>query len=113
MKRKINISQEVAKIWQEAKDSLRQLGKRTLKLAERGEKEVVRASKVGKLQLDIVTISLKKENVFRQVGKKAHQMHAQKGHLDAAKLATLFAQIDKLDQSIRAKKAAIAKLKRD
>ena len=58
-KKKIDIPVEVTKIWQEAKENLRALGKKTIKLAQKGEKEVVRASKIGKQQLDIVSLNLK------------------------------------------------------
>ncbi len=113
VKKKIDIPKEVAMIWQEAKENLKTLGQRTLKLAQKGEKEVVRASKVGKVQLDIVSINLNKENAFRQAGKKAYEMHTKKGEIQSAKLTSLFSQIDKLNQQIKGKKAKIAKLKKD
>ncbi len=112
-KKKMDISKEVAKIWQEAKENLKALGQRTIKLAQKGEEEVVRASRVGKLQLDIVSINLKKENVFRQVGKKAYEIHSRKNEIEPAKLASLFNQVDKLNQQIKAKKAQIARLKKE
>ena len=111
-KKKIDIQKEVAKIWQEAKENLKELGQKTMKLAQRGEKEVVRASKIGKLQLDIVSLNLKKENIFRQAGKKAYEMKDKKGEIASAKLNSLFGQIDKLNQQVRAKKSNIGKLKK-
>lgn len=113
VKKRLDVSKEVTRIWQEAKENLKALGQRTMKLAQRGEKEVVRASKIGKLQLDIVSDNLKKENVFRQVGKKAYEVHAKKGSVSSEKLISLFNQIDKLNHQVRAKKAKIAKLKKD
>lgn len=110
--KKINIQKEVAKIWQEAKENLKELGQKTMKLAQRGEKEVVRASKIGKLQLDIVGVNLKKENIFRQAGKKAYEMQSKKGEIASAKLASLFNQINKLNQQVKAKKTQISKLKK-
>jgi len=112
VKKKVDISEEAAKIWQQAKENLKELGQKTMNLAQKGEKEVVRASKVGKLQLDIVSINLKKENIFRLAGKRAHEMHSKKRHIESAKLASLFSQIDKLNQQIKATKAKIARLKK-
>ena len=112
VKKKIDIPEEVTKIWQEAKENLKALGKRTMKLAQKGEKEVVRASKVGKEQIDIVSLNLKKENIFRQAGKRAYEMHSKKGGIQSARLRSLFGQIEKLSHQIKAKKAKIAKLKR-
>jgi len=112
-KKKIDISKEVAKIWQEAKENLKILGQKTKNLAQKGEKEVVRASKIGKLQLDIVSANLKKENIYRQTGKKVCEMHSKKGGIQPAKLTSLFNQVDKLNQQIKLRKAQIAKLKKD
>lgn len=111
-KKKIDIQKEVAKIWQEAKENLKKLGQKTMQLAQRGEKEVVRASKIGKLQLDIVSLNLKKENIFRQAGKKAYEMKDKKGEIASAKLNSLFGQIDKINHQVRAEKAKISKLKK-
>ncbi len=72
----------------------------------------MRASRIGKLQLDIVSINLKKENIFRQVGKKAYEIHSRKNEIEPAKLASFFNQVDKLTQQIKAKKAQIARLKK-
>ena len=52
--KKVDVAKEVANIWQEAKENLKALGQKTMKLAKKGEKEVVRASTIGKLQLDIM-----------------------------------------------------------
>lgn len=112
-KKKLDIPQEVARIWQEAKDNLRILSEKTLSLAQKGEKELVKASKIGKLQLDIVSANLKKENTFRELGKKTYEMHVEKNQVEPAKLAALFTQIDKLTQQIKAKKAQIAKVKKE
>jgi len=110
VKQKIDVPKEVTKIWEEAKKSLKELGRKTIKLAQKGEKEVVRASKIGKLQLDIVSLKLKKENIFRQVGKKVCEMHCKKGSVKSTKLVSSFNQIKKLNQQIKAKKAKISKL---
>lgn len=112
-KKKLDIPQEVAKIWQEAKNNLRILSERTLSLAQKGEKELVKASRIGKLQLNIVTMNLKKENIFRELGKKTYAMHVEKNQVEPAKLTVLFSQIDKLDQQIKAKKAQITKIKKE
>ncbi|NQS99580.1 MAG: hypothetical protein HQ595_00725 [Candidatus Omnitrophica bacterium] len=112
VKKKLDVPREVAKIWQEAKENLKVLGQKTIKLAQKGEKEVVRASKIGKLQLDIVSINLNKENAFRQAGKKAYEMHTKKGNVNSVKLESLFKQIDKLNQQVKTKKSKIGKLKK-
>ena len=93
-------------------ERLKELGQKTMKLAQRGEKEVVRASKIGRLQLDVVSFNLKKENAFRQIGKKVADMHSSKKSLDASKLTALFNQIEKANNQIKNKKSQISKLKK-
>ena len=110
VKKKVDVQKEVAKIWQQAKKNLKELGQKTMKLAQKGEREVVRASKIGKLQLDIVSINLKKENIFRQAGKKVYEAHSKKGEVKSAKLTSLFNQVSKLSQQIKSKKMKIARL---
>lgn len=111
-KKKIDVAKEVAEIWEQAKEKLRELGQKTVKLAQKGEVEVVRASKVGKLQLDIVSINLKKENIFRQIGKRVYEMHSKKKQIESVKLTSLFSQVSKLEHQVRTKKSKIAKLKK-
>lgn len=112
VKKRIDIPNEVTKIWQEARENLRALGQKTMRLAKKGEKEVVRASQIGKLQLDVVSLNLKKENFFRQAGKRAYEMQLKKSGVDPSKLTSLFNQITKLDRQIKTKKSKVAKLKR-
>ena len=111
-KKKVDIQKEVAKIWEQAKKNLKELGQSTAILAHKGEKEVVKASKVGKLQLDVVSLSLKKENIYRQVGKKVCDAHAKKIDPQSVKLTSLLSQFDKLNNQIRGKKSQISKLKK-
>lgn len=111
-KNKIDVQKEVAKIWEQTKQKLKELGQTTLIMAQKGEKEVVRASKVGKFQLDIVSLNLKKENIYRQVGKKVCEAHARNEDMQSVKLASLFSQIDKINHQIKSNKSKIAKLKK-
>ncbi|MBN2096872.1 MAG: hypothetical protein JW714_00170 [Candidatus Omnitrophica bacterium] len=111
-KQKIDIQKEVTKIWREAKENLKTLGQRAFKIAQKGEKEVVRASKIGKLQLDIVSLNLKKENIYRQIGKKAYEIYAKKAEITSDQLAASFNQLDKTNHQIKSKKAQIAKQKK-
>ncbi|MFH1046651.1 MAG: hypothetical protein V1727_06805 [Candidatus Omnitrophota bacterium] len=113
MQKKIDLQKEIAKIWEQAKENLKELGQNTLTLAQKGEQEVVRASKVGKLQLDIVSLNLKKENVFRLVGKKIYEAHGKKEELQDIKVTSLLSQLNNLNNQIRGKKAQIAKLKKE
>ncbi|MFH1245902.1 MAG: hypothetical protein V1662_05380 [Candidatus Omnitrophota bacterium] len=112
-RKRLDIPKEVAKIWQEAKNNLRILSERTLSLAQKGEKELVRASRIGKLQLNIVSMNLKKENAFRELGKKTYAMHIENNQVETANLTALFSQINKLDQQIKAKKTQITKIKKE
>ena len=106
----IDIQKEVSKIWEQAKVNLSHLGEKTVRLARRGEKELVRASKIGKLQLDIVGLNMKKDDTFKEIGKKMFELQ-KKGKASAAKFTGSFNQIDAYNRQIEEKKSQINKLR--
>jgi len=70
-----NITQdELKKLFEKAKDGLRQLGKETSVWMKKGEIELSRISKIGKLELDIVGLNMKKEKLFRDIGKRVIEL---------------------------------------
>ena len=70
-----NITQdELKKLFEKAKDGLRQLGKETSVWMKKGEIELSRISKIGKLELDIVGLNMKKEKLFRDIGRRVIEL---------------------------------------
>ena len=55
--------------WEKAKQYLVKFSKEAQKIAVKSEKEVVKFSKKGMLQLDSTTIGIKREKIYYQIGK--------------------------------------------
>jgi len=71
MAKKNAITQEdVKKLFAKTKKRLHELGKETGVWIKRGEVELSRISKIGKLELDIVNLNIKKERLFKDIGKR-------------------------------------------
>lgn len=61
---------DIKKLFESTKKKLQQLGKETSTWIKKGEVELSRISKIGRLELDIVNLSMKKEKLYRDIGKR-------------------------------------------
>lgn len=61
---------DIKKLFESTKKKLQQLGKETSTWIKKGEVELSRISKIGKLELDIVNLNMKKEKLYRDIGKR-------------------------------------------
>ena len=109
--KEIDIQKEIKKIWDQTKKNLLKLSQETVNLVKRGEKEVVRASKIGKLQLDILGIKRKREILCRQIGMKVVALDTQ-DKIDVSELKPSCGQVRGLDSQIRKKEQEVAKIKK-
>ena len=89
----------VQEIWEKTKGALKKFGQETAVLAKKGEVEIVKATKAGKMQIDILTQKNKRDQLFRQIGKKAHELFTD-GKTDISPLGPLFKEIDKANGKI-------------
>ncbi len=62
--------QDFKKEWEKTRKQLTQFGREAVKIAQKGEKEFVKLSRVGKLHMDSAAIGLKKEQLFYLIGKE-------------------------------------------
>ena len=82
MAKKQKITQEdFKKFFDGAKDRLQKLGKETSVWMKKGEVELTRLSKIGKLELDVVNLRIKKEKLFRDIGRKVVELNLD-GNID-------------------------------
>ena len=71
MAKKKDITQgDLKKFFEKAKKKLDSLGKETKVWMKKGEVELSRLSKIGKLELDVVNLNMKKERLFKDIGKR-------------------------------------------
>ena len=62
--------EDLKKLLEGMKKRLQKLGKETGVWIKKGEIEISRFSKMGKLELDIVNLNMKKEKLFKDIGRR-------------------------------------------
>ena len=103
--------EKIEKLWKQAKQSLSRLSQESIKLAKRGEKEIVRATKVGKIHLEILNLKRKKDTLYQQIGEKVAVLQRE-NKIDAPGLKTFCSKVDSLESQIKSKKATVSKIKK-
>ncbi len=69
-KKKTVTQEDVKKLFANTRKRLHDLGRETSVWIKKGEVELSRISKIGKLELDIVNLSIKKDKLFRDIGRR-------------------------------------------
>jgi len=107
MATKKDLQKELNKFFEHAKGGLKKFGKDVSVLAKKSEKEIVKASKAGKIQLDIVGLNMQKEKLYYDLGKKVVALNAKKS-LKASVLEPYFKKLSKLESNARTKKKELS-----
>jgi len=92
MKKHVDFKRE----WEKTKKQLVQFSKEAAVLAKKGEDEIVKFSKKGKLQLDSTAIGLKMERMYYLIGKEYAKLKSPSN--PTVKLKKLVDQIRKLEK---------------
>ena len=112
MAKKKNVTQEDLKqLFEKAKTSLQQLGKETGTWLKKGEAELSRLSKIGKLELDVVNLSVKRDKVFKDIGRKVVEQNLDE-QISSAAVKNLCGDVRELIGASVRKKREIAKVKK-
>lgn len=61
---------DIKKEWEKTKKQLSQLSKEMVHFAKKGEEEILKLSKKGKLHLDATATNLKKEKLYYLIGRE-------------------------------------------
>ncbi|GAH75804.1 unnamed protein product [marine sediment metagenome] len=102
---------KVRKLWGETRESLAKLGKEAVIVAKKGKEEAMRAARIGKLRLDIVGINRKKDEKFKDMGIRTHELLS-KGEIEDAELKGLSKQVEKLLVQLKNKETEIEKTRK-
>lgn len=102
------IQKKVTKALRQASRHLEGVGKEAKELVKRGEGELLRISKAGKAHLEILALSLKKEQLYRQIGMRVWQLST-KGKLTTKKLKSFCKELSDINKKVKNKKKAISK----
>ena len=76
---KKDFQKEVGKLMDQMKVHFEKFSKDASVFAKKSEKEIVKASKIGRLQVDIVGMNMQKEKIYYELGKKIIAQRSKKG----------------------------------
>jgi len=110
-KRKEEVQKEFSRLMGQVKDKLQKFGKELGVFAEKSEKEIVKVSKKGKIQLDIMGLTMQKEKLFYDIGKKVASVNSRK-KVDIPGLETYWRKLRSIESDIRKKKKSLTNAKK-
>ena len=109
--RKAGMQKDFTKFLNQTKDGFRNFGKELGVLAKRSEKEIVKVSRAGKIQFDIMNLAMQKEKLYYDIGKKVASMKAKK-KLNIPELASYWSKLRKIESGTRNKKRKLSAFKK-
>lgn len=68
------VQYDFKKEWAKTRDQLVKFSKEAVEIAKKGEKELARFSRRGKLHIDATAVTLKKEHLYYLIGKEYAKM---------------------------------------
>lgn len=106
-KSKKDRKKEFNQMLDQAKGRFKKFGEELGVLAKKSEKEIRKASKVGKLQLDIMSLGVQREKLYYDIGKRVVSLNAKKS-LAIPELDSYWKKLESLDKGSRKKKEILA-----
>jgi hypothetical protein len=105
----MSFKDDFQKEWPKIRKQLQDIGREAAKLAHKGEEELVKISKKGKMRLDATSINLKREKLYYELGKT----YAKEGFPGAGSpaLKKIVGEIEKLESQSRSLKRKLKKAK--
>ena len=97
---------DFSKALDETKKHLKQFGEDLGVWAKKGEKEIVKASQAGKAQIDILSLNVKKEKLYYDLGKKVVSLNAKK-KINMPELEPFWKSLRELQKDSRKKKQTL------
>ena len=109
---KNDFQKEMSKLMGQVKVGLKRFGKDAGIFAKKGEKELVKASKIGKFQLEIVNLNLQKEKIYYDIGKKIASLRSSK-KLSRDSIKSYLDRLRKIETEVRGKKREMSEVKKN
>lgn len=105
--KKQNFQKELAKFVEQAKGGFKKFGKELSILAKRSEKKMLKVSRAGKIQMDIVGLGMQKEKLYYDIGKRSASLRTKK-ELNMPELEPYWKKLRKLETETREKKRELS-----
>jgi len=110
--KKEKAQKDLSKLLDQAKVRFKNFGKELSILAKKCEKEIVKASKKGKIQLDIVGLNMQKEKLYYDIGKKVVSLNARK-KLEILELDPYLKKVRKIESDARGRKKDLSSVRKE
>ena len=98
-----NVQKKIVSALKGASTHLEGLGRETKDLVRRGESELNKISRLGKSQFEILSLSVKKEQLYRQIGMRVWQLSTQ-GKLSTKRLEALCEELSAINKKLKTQK---------
>lgn len=105
------IRNETKKMLQKTREGLKKMGEETSVFAKRSEKELSRIAKIGRAELDLLGLNIKKNRLYYELGKRVYHLSTQ-GKLTTKGLKKLCGNVGQIEKDLKARKRSVAKLKK-
>ena len=102
------LKKEVKALLKKTQGTFKRMGEDTAVFAKRGEKELSRLAKIGKAEMDILNLTIRKNQLFYRIGQKVYNLDS-KGKLTTKNLKKLCQEIGNVEKNVKSKKRSMAK----
>ena len=109
--KKDDMQKEFSKMLDQAKEGLQKFGKEVSVLAKKSEKEIVKASKIGKIQVDMMGLGMQKEKLYYDIGKNIASLKNKKS-LDIPELDSFWKKLRAIESDTRKKKRELSQVRK-
>ena len=105
----MDLQKEFKRVWSKTKKQLLKISDDAIRLAKKGEKELIKLSEKGRIQLEITLLNFKKEQLFYKIGKVAAKQA--KVFKQNKKLEKLYKEFLKINRQLAKQKSLLRKKK--
>ncbi len=110
VKKKIN-EENLKKFFGKMRKDLQRLGKETSVWIKKGEREISRLSRIGKLELDIVKLNMKKEKLLKDIGRRMVELGLS-GEISDSAVRDMDSKVNAIMEESRKKKTEMSRIGR-
>ncbi len=110
-KKKQDMQKDLKELFDKSKERLQLLAKDAKVWMKKGEVEISRLSEMGKLEFDIVNINIKKEQLYRNIGRKIVE-DGLEGQIDDASVKDMCGQAKTLMDEYKKKNHIMSQVKK-
>ena len=101
--------EDLKKFFEKTKKNLQKLKKEASVWMKKGEVELSRLSRIGKLELDVVSLNMKREKLFKDIGKRVAELSL-KEEITKPAIKDMCDKVNAITEESKEKRVAISKL---